>query len=111
MPDAQPPTTTESPSYRLSRAFQNVLGQPESRTTDQKLVAAALQEWARVDEPLFTPDAHGNYDNLRAAQTDGARIIWMNICRRLEQAKSPEKPQAPVIRGRGVRHTKADGFV
>jgi len=114
----QATTTNDKPAVPIlphktkkdtARAFERVFGQPGRRSPDQELVAEALQFQCCIDENLFTPDAHGQYDVLRAAHRDGAASVWRAVCEYLRLADAPESDlptQADTGRGPPVVRRK-----
>ena len=83
---------------RLAAAFQGVFGQPNRRSADQKMVLEHLREMCGRDKAIFQPDRNGNFDPLRAAQTDGAQTQYLIIKRQLaiarhEDDKAKTKPK------------------
>ena len=81
-------TAAQEKARRLAKAFENVLGQPEHRSTDQQLVMEHLRRQCGRDFPIFQQDKNGNFDALRAAQIDGAQTQFLTIKRQLALAKT-----------------------
>ena len=77
---------------RLALAYQAVLGQPNRRSSDQKLVIDDLRERSAVDTFMF----EGDFNPYRAAQRDGARVQFLVIERMLSKALAHANEQPKI---------------
>lgn len=96
-----PPSPQESASHarRLAKAFEDVFGTDERRTSSQRIVLEHIRKCGNYASPIFTPDKIGAFDPLRAAHIDGARTIALIIDRQLSIASAVnEQPKKPTVK-------------
>ena len=90
MTEESPTVEAVNRSKRLAAAFGSVFGQPGLRSSNQTIVRDHLRKCCGRDGPVFTPDAQGRFDPLRAAQIDGAQTQYLIIKRQLQIASRQE---------------------
>lgn len=91
-PAANPASADVTRAKRLALAFQSVFGTEFRRSSDQRIVIDHIRKCGAWKSPIFTTDAEGRFDPMRAAHLDGARTISLIIERQLEIAASLEQP-------------------
>lgn len=80
------------PARRLEKAYEAVFGQPESRTSDQRLVYADLERHCYVYRLVSEGRVDGDVATARALFNDGRRSVWLRIRGQILKALTNPKP-------------------